>query len=332
MKDLVTINEIAKLANVSRTTVSRVLNNSGYVSDEARARVLKVIEETGYVPSHQAKSLRTKQTKVVGVILPKISTGTSSRVVMGMDEVFSERGYQILLANTNLQREKEIEFLNLLKSRRVDGIILLATNIDEKLVKEIENIDIPFVAVGQEIPHCSYVVHDDYNAAKTITYKLIEKGRKHIAFIGVYESDYAVGVLRKRGYIDALKEHDLAIEPSLIAVCDFKLESGYKAMEKIMMNAPVFPDGVFAATHRLAIGAMQYLKEKNVKIPDEISVASIGDSDLSKIYSPALTTIDYEYEEAGRKAAEILLRQIEEKNNEQQKITLGYRLIERDSI
>lgn len=329
---MVTINEIAKLANVSRTTVSRVLNNSGYVSDEARARVLKVIEETGYVPSHQAKSLRTKQTKVIGVILPKISTGTSSRVVMGMDEVFSEKGYQILLANTNLQREKEIEFLNLLKSRRVDGIILLATNIDENLVNEIKNIDIPFVAVGQEIPHCSYVVHDDYNAAKTITNKLIEKGRKHIAFIGVYESDYSVGVLRKRGYIDALKENGLPIQPSFIAIRDFKLESGYKAMEEIATNNLVFPDGVVAATHRLAIGAMQYLKEKNVKIPDEISVASIGDSDLSKIYSPALTTIDYEYEEAGRRAAEILLEQIEEKNNLQQKITLGYRLIERDSI
>lgn len=332
MKKLVTIKEIAKLANVSRTTVSRVLNNSGYVSDEARARVLKVIEETGYVPSHQAKSLRTKQTKVIGVILPKISTETSSRVVMGMDEVFSEKGYQILLSNTNLQREKEIEFLNLLKSRRVDGIILLATNIHEHLVKEIEHIDIPFVAVGQEIPHCSYVVHDDYNAAKTITNQLIERGRKKIAFIGVYESDYSVGVLRKRGYFDALKENGLPIQPSYIAIRDFQLESGYQAMEEIAMNNDVFPDGVFAATHRLAIGAMQYLKEKNRKIPDEISVASIGDSDLSKIYSPGLTTIDYEYEEAGRKAAEILLRQIEENDHHQQKITLGYRLIERDSI
>ncbi|WP_069798428.1 LacI family DNA-binding transcriptional regulator [Tepidibacillus sp. HK-1] len=329
---MITINEIAKLANVSRTTVSRVLNNSGYVSDEARTRVLKVIKETGYIPSHQAKSLRTKQTKVIGVILPKISTDTSSRIVSGMDEVFSEKGYQILLANTNLKNEKEIEYLNLLKSRRVDGIILLATNINENLVNEIKHINIPFVAVGQEILHCSYIVHDDYNAAKTITNILIEKGRKNIAFIGVYELDYSVGVLRKQGYYDALKENGLPIQPSYISIRDFKLESGYKAMEEIAKNNNVFPDGVFAATHRLAIGAMQYLKEKNMKIPDEISVAGIGDSDLSKIYSPALTTIDLEYEEAGRKAAKILLWQIEGKKVHEQKITLGYRLIERDSI
>src|SRR4051794_22260656 len=114
---MITINEIAQRANVSRTTVSRVINNSGYVSEEVKRRVSKVIEETGYVPSENAKSLRTKKTKVIGVILPKISTDTSSRLVKGLDEIFAKEGYQILLANTNLVPEKEIEYLRLLKSR-----------------------------------------------------------------------------------------------------------------------------------------------------------------------------------------------------------------------
>lgn len=330
---MITIKEIAKRAKVSRTTVSRVLNNSGYVSEESRARVMKVIEETGYVPSQHAQSLRTKKTKVIGVILPKVSTSTSGEIVMGIDEVFRERGYQILLTNTNLEPEKEIEYLKLLVSRRVDGIILVATNLNQKLIKEIDELTIPFVTVGQDFPNTSCVVYDDYNASKTLMNLFIEKGRNEIAYIGVQESDRAVGVERKRGYLDALKENGILIDETLIGMGHFNTESGYHAMKQIIEKRPSLPNGVFAATDRMAIGAMTYLKELKIRIPEDISVAGIGASEMAKYVSPPLTTIQYEHKHTGREVASLLLTQIEEEQIPMhKKIILSHRLVERGSM
>jgi LacI family sucrose operon transcriptional repressor len=329
---MITIKEIAERANVSRTTVSRVINNSGYVSDEAKKRVLKVIEETGYIPSEHAKSLRTKKTKVIGVILPKISTETSSRLVKGLDEVFAKEGYQILLTNTNLELEKEIEYLKLLKSRHVDGIILSATIINKPLLEEIHHLKIPFVTVGQYIPELPNVLFDDYQSSKDLVYFMIKKGYKHIAFIGVDEKDRSVGYLRKNGYLDAMKENNLPIEKGWVQKGTFDVDSGYQCMKQIMDFSEKTPVAVFAVTDRLAIGAMQYIKETGLSIPDDIAVAGMGASELSRFISPALTTIDFFIEEAGREAARLLLEQVNGGISHEVILTIKHRLIERSSI
>lgn len=331
---MLTIKQIAEMANVSRATVSRVLNDSGYVSVDARKRVLETIEKTGYVPSQHAKSLRTKQTKVIGVILPKISTETSSRVVDGLNNVFQEYGYHILLTTTNLESDKEIEYLRLLKSRQVDGIILLATNTDELLAAEIEQLNIPVVAIGQEFNRVSCVVYDDYHAARDLTQMIIDKGYRKIAFIGVDEADKAVGYLRKKAFLDVMAENGLNAREEWLAVTSFDLVAGYEAMKTIIEQAGEnrLPEAVFAVTDRLAIGAMQYLKEKNIRIPQQIGVAGIGASDLSRYVQPALTTVEYYNKEAGIEGARMLLDQIRENSNCPKKIVLGYRLIVRGSI
>ena len=147
---MITINDIARLAGVSRSTVSRYLNDNGYVGKEASERIKKVIDETGYIPSQSAQSLRTKKTGVIGIIVPKISTETASRLVGGMNEVLIDEGYQMLLADTTLDKEKEIEYLRLLQSRNVDGIILLGTNKSSRLIKGIEEAKVPVVVLGQD--------------------------------------------------------------------------------------------------------------------------------------------------------------------------------------
>lgn len=329
---MLTIKEIAERANVSRTTVSRVINNSGYISEEAKRKVLKVIEETGYVPSENAKSLRTKKTKVIGVILPKISTETSSRLVKGLDEILAKKGYQILLANTNLEPEKEIEYLRLLKSRHVDGIILSATNINQSLVDEIYMLKIPFVTVGQYISGLTNVLFDDYLAAKDMVNLFIKKGYKDIAFIGVDEMDRSVGYLRKLGYIDAMKENHLPIEETWIQKGKFDVESGYEGMKSIIDFSQKKPTAVFAVTDRLAIGAMQYLKHIGLSIPDSVAVAGIGGSELSMFITPALTTIDFSIEDAGREAASLLLEKIDGQDHQEIIRTIKHRLLERDSL
>lgn len=329
---MITIKEIAELAKVSSATVSRVLNNSGYVSNHARERIVKVIEETGYVPSEHAKGLRMKRTKVIGVILPKMHTETSSRVVNGIDEELAKKGYQILLANTNLKPEKEIEYLKLLKSRQVDGIILLATNINENLVAEIQQLSIPFVSVGQDIPGALNVVYDDYHAAKDLTTLFIKKGHEKIAFIGVDESDRAVGYLRKQGYLDVMAEHGLEVKREWMQKGVFDIQSGYEAMKKIIEGTINLPTATFAVTDRLAIGAMQYLKEIRLSVPEQMAVAGVGASEISKYVDPTLTTVDYQNEKAGQEAAKLILNSIINNEKNLKKITLEYRLLFRDSV
>ncbi|MGD7049165.1 LacI family transcriptional regulator [Rossellomorea marisflavi] len=326
-----TIKEVAKLAEVSSATVSRFLNNSGYVGEEARKRILKVIEETGYVPSENAKSLRTKQTKVIGVILPKISTETSSRLVRGLDEVLAKEGYQILLANSGLNADKEIEHLRLLKSRDVDGIILSATTNGAGLKAEIQRLDIPVVVVGQEVDDTPNVIFDEYQAAKDMVKHLIDHGHERIGFIGVSEEDPAVGVLRKKGYLQAMQEKNLPIEESWIEKGIFDVESGAVAMER-MMGAAVRPTAVFAVTDRLAIGAMNYVKSIGLRIPEDIAFAGIGASELSRYITPSLTTMDYQNKESGRVAAGLILEAIKRGGSSPEKRLINVRLLQGDSV
>ncbi|PYZ95512.1 LacI family transcriptional regulator [Alteribacter lacisalsi] len=329
---MVTIRDIAGLAGVSRTTVSRVLNSSGYVSEQARSRVMQVIEETGYVPSEQAKALRTKKSNVIGVILPRMSTETASRVADGIENVLNREGYQMVLANANLKVEKEIEQLKLLESRRVDGIILLATNKEEKLLDAIRNLSVPVVAIGQDLPDVTSVVYDDYHAARDMTEAILKKGHTRVGFIGVYESDHAVGILRKQGYKDAMKAVGLTTEDSWAQQGDFTGESGYEAMKRMMNESAEHPSAVFAVTDRLALGAMEYLKSRGLEIPDHIAVAGLGNSELSRYVTPSLTTVDYDYEEAGMRTADLLLERLNRSGEKREKIVMGYRLLFRDSL
>ena len=328
---MTTIKEIAKLANVSSSTVSRVLND-GYVSDEVRRRVLKIIEETGYVPSEHAKSLRTKRTNVIGVVLPRLNTEASIRTVNALNDELAKEGYQIILANTNLKQEKEIENINLLKSRQVDGMILFATNRNRRLTDEIRQLNIPLIAIGQEIPDVSIVVNDDYGAAREMTDRLIAQGHERIGFIGVTEDDHAVGYLRKQGYLDSLKAHRLEIKEEWTAEAHFDFDSGYQAMKSIREQSVHLPTAVFAATDTIAVGAMQYLKEQHFSIPEDIALVGTGNSNIGQYLDPALTTIDFQNADTGREAARLLLHHIQHPGSKPVRKVMRYRLIERDSV
>lgn len=324
------ITKIAQLCGVSKTTVSRFLNN-GYVSKENKEKIQKVIDETGYVPSSYAKQLRTKKTNLIGVIVPKISSETISRIVDGISSQVNKFGYNILLGNTDLNIEKEIEYLNIFKNNQVDGIIIVATEFTKKHLEIMENIKIPIVVVGQNIENYSCIYHDDYNVVKFLVSKLKEKNRKNIAYIGVYKNDKAVGYEREKGFIDGLLENDLNVDYDLIKAGDFSSESGYKKCREIFnLNKEI--DSIICATDNIAMGAINFLKEINLKVPKDISILSIGDSKYSKIISPKLSTIHYYYKTSGIKAGEIIIDKINNKNDKTIKIKLGFEYIKRESI
>ncbi|CAM3924400.1 LacI family DNA-binding transcriptional regulator [Alkalicoccus chagannorensis] len=327
---MVTINDIAARAGVSRTTVSRYLNQSGYVSSEAAAAIQEAVSSTGYRPSEQAKALRLQRTNVIGVVLPRINTETTSRIIDGLHHVLEEEGYQMLLTSSNLDMEKEIRQLELLESRRVDGIILSATNRSEKLQETIERLRVPVVAVGQDIHGVSSVFYDDYGAASALMDCFMRAGYRKIGFIGVPESDYSVGVMRKQAYLDKMEAAGQIIAPTWMQTADFDSQSGEKAAEA-MLEGDDIPTGILAVTDRLAAGAVNIFRRR-YQIPDDVAAAGMGATEMSAYMTPALTTVDYQYETAGENAANILLREIWSGHRKIEKSQMTYRLISRDSL
>lgn len=326
--------DIAKLAGVSKSTVSRYLNN-GYVGAESREKIKKVIDDAGFMPQSYAKSLRTGKTNLIGVIVPKISTETAPRVVQGITEVLSENNYDVLIANTNLSVEKEFEYLNIFKNNQVDGVIFMGTKITPKHKSIMDKLNVPIVVVAQYMDNYPCVYHDDFNAAKYVTEYLIKKNHNNIGFIGVYEEDRSVGLERENGYIAALKENDLKVDIDNLKVGDFTYESGYK-LAKELIDKKNIPTAIFAVTDNLAIATIDCLRDNGLNVPKDIAVVSIGDTRISQVVTPKLTTIHYHYKTSGRKSAEIMLdllkNGVKTSKTIKKNIKLSYRLIERKSV
>ncbi|WP_319201144.1 LacI family DNA-binding transcriptional regulator [uncultured Ilyobacter sp.] len=323
-----TIKEIARLAEVSTSTVSRVLNDSGYVKQEVRERVEKIIDDTGYLPSDTAKDLKKKNTKLIGVIIPKLSSRTIGLVADGITKVLDENGYSSILANTGLDFKKEIEFIKIFKQKRVDGIIFVATNIAEEHVKLLKKMKIPTVFIGQDSSSHDFscIIHNDYGATVEMTNYLVKNGHLKIGFIGVDEIDRAVGYQRRRGYEDALKEHGIDVDRNLISIGNFEISSVDASMRKLMKEKPT---AILAVTDNLAVGAINYLLKNGYRVPEDVSVVGEGDSGIAEIYNPGLTTIKYQYLESGEESARVLMRIL--KTDKSEKIVMNYRLVERES-
>ena len=326
-----TISEIAKLAGVSGAAVSRYFND-GYLSQEKREKIERVVKETGYHPSPQAQMLRTHRTKMVGVVLPRIASHSIARVVAGITAVMNDSDYQILLADTNNNPDTELKYMKVFDEKQVDGVILVATVMTDKHRRMIRQSAVPIVIVGQQSDVSDCVYHDDYHA----TYELVElmkaKSRSRIAYIAAFEEDRAVGNERTKGYRDAMATFGLDDGTERIVTADFSMESGMAAMDRIFEKYPD-ADAVIAATDTIAVGALRSMRKHGLAVPGDMLLAGIGNSPISEVPTPMLTTMNYEYEESGRQAASILLERMtsEGKKKKRVKLMLGHRLIERES-
>ena len=324
------IGDIAELAGVSRAAVSRYLNN-GYLSEEKRLKISKVIEETGYIPSITAQMLRTKKTKLIGVVLPRIRSDSISSIVEGIGSVLEKTGYEMLLACTDNSPEKELNYLEILLNRNVDGIILVATVFTEAHRKMLTGLRIPLVVVGQKISgfHCVY--HDDRGAGRELAELMISRGKKKILYISVLKEDVAVGMERLQGYMEVMKEHGLSVKSDMTATATFSRESGYEKMKELLEINPD-ADAVICATDGIATGAMICLKERGLRIPEDFALAGFGDNAVSVVTSPAITTIHFYYRESGETAASQLMEQMDGKEHPAAEICFGYELKDRESV
>lgn len=323
------INEIAKLAQVSRATVSRYLNN-GYVSEEKREAIRKVIEETGYQPSSTAQTLRTRKTRLAGVVLPKINSDSVSRMVAGISQVLSEKGYQMVLANTANNLEEELKYLALFRERHVDGVILVATMFTRRHKELLKGYQVPLVILGQQLSGYPCVYQDDYSASRELAAILARQGQE-FGYLGVTDRDVAAGLNRRRGFEAGLKECHKHWNSSCFQEVKFSVEEGYEGMRKLLEKNPRI-DSVFCATDNIAIGALSYLKKAGKRVPEDIQLVGTGDSLTGRVISPAMTTVHFYYKTSGIEAAQMLWEMLETDKPIRREIKMGYEILLRESV
>lgn len=308
-----TIKDIAKLAGVSKATVSRVLNNSKPVSEDIRKRVMAVIEETQYQPSQVARSLINKETKLIGVIIPDVSNSVFSKIIQGVEEEAIKHGYNVLLCNSRYDEDVETAYLDILRDKEVDGLIYHGFKYSEAFEEKLHQLKKPTVMIGigpmkREMP---VIMIDNKKAAFEATQYLIELGHERIGMIHGPLDDPFAGGARYKGYCKALRESDLKVDEELIVGGHYKLRDGYEAMNHIL-EAEKLPTAVFCANDEMAIGAIKCTIDHGLKVPDDISFVGFDNIDIAGIYSPSVTTIAQPFREKGISAIQVLMKLINE--------------------
>lgn len=327
------IKEVAAMAGVSISTISRVINNSAFVRPEIKERVEKILEETGYRPNALAKELQQNKTNTIGVILPRIDLGTFAVIFDGISAILKDHGYNILLANTQDKIEDELKYIGLMHEKRVDGILYFATSIRLEHKKALSRLRIPVVIVGQsgEYLERPAIFFDSFKASKAMVSYLISLGHTRIGCIAVSNHDFNVGTQRKQGYFAALEEQQIPIDPDLVVTGDFEFISGERGAQKLIAIKDKRPTAIFCITDRLAVSASGYLVRAGFKVPEDISVACIDDPLLLRFCAPSITAMSFDYTKMGTKAGLMIIDRIKNSCHNKDQITMPFTLVARDS-
>lgn len=328
-----TIKEIAKKANVSIATVSRVLNNDPKVTDETRKAVLKVSKNLNYKPNILARNFAKKKTNVIGLILPEISDEFFTEVIKGVDEITFADGYYTIVASSHKYRTLEHELVTFTQNGLISGLILLVPNLNKGLTKILDKIKIPLVLINSHPDNDMFhsVGINNFEGAYNITkFLLEEKNYKKIGFIsGPPDNDDSI--LRQKGFLEACKENKNNSYRKWIAEGDFTREGGEKGCEKLIEMSDK-PEVIFAANDMMALGCYDFLSKKKLKIPEDMGIAGFDDIFVSKYLTPSLTTVGIEIEEVGKSAARLLMNQLKGMNGSKiMRSSISTKLIVRES-
>ncbi len=324
------MSDVAKLANVSPATVSRVLSNPDLVSKETREKVMEVINKVNYKPHIVARQFRTKETKIILVVVPDITSAFFSRVLRGIEHVAVQNGYQVILGDTENDTEREQEYINLLLQKQADGMVLLTARQDKTKLEEISE-HFPMVLAceymdGLNVPTVSI---DNISSARKATEHLIQQGHTKIAHI-TGPINVILSRDRLRGFQQAMMSHDLEIDSAYIQEGDFTFESGYHQMLKLLaLETP--PSAVFAFNDEMAMGAIKAVKDSHMLIPEDVAIVGFDNIKMASVIEPNLTTIDQPKYEIGKKAMELLLNLINGESLQKKKFVMKDELIVRES-
>lgn len=329
---MVTIDDVAERAGVSKTTVSHVLSGKRPVAPGTRDRILQVIAELGFRPSALARSLRIQRTHMVALIMPDITNPYYPVLSRGLQDVLVEHGYHTFLCNTDGRQDQEVSFIADAVQRRVDGIVLSSLSLFPYDVHSYMASGTCFVSIGPAITHPAVdkVSTDDEKGAQSAVCHLIERGHRRIGMIGG-PAGLIPSTLRLEGYRSALQEAGIPFDTSLIAEGDFKRPSGTKAMYALMSLSPR-PTAIFCANDVMAIGAMDAARASGIAIPGDVALVGYDDIEAASLVTPALTTVINPAYDMGKTAGQFLLERLDETyKGAKRDVIIPHQLIVRES-
>jgi LacI family transcriptional regulator len=327
----ITLKMVAEKAEVSVNTASRAINNKPDINEETKKRILKVAQELGYVQNATAVALRTKKTRTLGVVIADNRNPFYAEVLNGMEEAAREKNYHIILVNTQRDYKKEEEAINLLLAKRVDGLLITPVQDRDDDIKNLIDANIPFVVVGRDFENIEVdaIYNDEVKGGFLATEYLIKKGHKRIALIdGFLYKSPAKG--RLEGYKKALNKYRISLDDSLISVGDINIEDGYERTKQMLEKNLDFT-AIFAYNDMMAFGSMQAIKEKGLRIPEDIRLIGYDDIPFSSLITPPLTTIRLKKQDLGMESVKLLLSRINGNRKKMKKIILDVELIIRET-
>ncbi|MBB4844038.1 LacI family transcriptional regulator [Paucibacter oligotrophus] len=332
-----TIKDVATRAGVSFTTVSHVLNNSRPVSAEARRRVLEAVDEIGYLPSAVARSLRTSETKIVGVLVPNVQNPFFAELVCGVEESCRLAGYSVFLCNSDNDPKRQQQYMRTLLEKRVDGLLLSSAGDDEALARIFKMARVPAVTVDRLVPgaRADRVSVNNSQGAHNAVSHLLELGHQRIACISG-PAEFEVSRERLQGWRSALQARGLPVDENLVIAGDFSSQGGYAAACRLLQAQRELPaaakiSAIFASNDLMAIGALRAAAEFGLAVPQQLSVIGFDDIELGSYVFPALTSVGCSIKALGQQAGQMLIERIDQPEAELRELLMTPSLVLRES-
>lgn len=328
---MITIKDVARLAGVSISTVSRVINDSKPVSPEARKKVLKIIEETGYKPNDVARSLVTKKSYLIGVIINNLANTYVADIVRGIEEIGKMYDYDILLCSSYFSKDAQQKYIQLLNRKQAEGIILVGYDFDNEIIEQVKQLNKPYMFYtrnAKDKMNCIGI--DNYKAAYEMTSYLIEKGHKKIAYLSNLENKSNSEKEKIKGYESALEDNGIS-DSIIYTAGGRRYNHSYDTGKKIAKDIEKI-SAIFCSNDELAIGLVNSFADMNIKTPEDVSVVGYGNYKECQYVRPELTTIAEPFYDIGAVSIRTIIKAIKNKKEVEDTVQLPYTLIERKSV
>lgn len=303
-----TIKDVALKAGVSVTTVSRVLNNRGYLSEELKKKVYDTMKELNYRPNELARSLSRSKSNIIGLIVPFVSHPFFGELTSHIEEHAHRNGYKLLFCNSQLDKHKELEYIDMLRSSRVDGIIMGSHTLE---VEAYRQIHLPLVTFDRQIsPDIPYVCSDNYHGGAMATSLLVDKGCRKLAHIGVHPHLNLLSRRRYDAFRDIAEQHGIWHTSLHTDINGFRLEEYAQLAEQLFREHPDI-DGIFASSDIIAAQMLKTCQENGRSVPEDVKIIGYDGIALRSLYTPQISTIRQPIEEISRLAVELIIQQVQ---------------------
>ena len=328
---MITIKDVARLAEVSISTVSRVINDSKPVSPEVRKRVLKVIEETGYKPNDVARSLVTRRSYLIGVIVNNLAQSYVADIVRGIEEIGKMYGYDILLCSSYGSKETQEKYLQLLDRKQAEGLFLVGAKFDDEIIKLAKSFNKPCVFFTRDVREkMNYITIDCKSAIYEITKYLFKEGHRKIAYFSDFEDRTSVESEKIEGYLKAIEDNEMDYS-KIYVVGGNKHNKAYEIGKSVIDEAKDFTACV-CSSDEIAIGILDSFLDNGIKVPDDVSVVGFGNIREGKFVRPELTTIGEPYYDVGAVGMRMLIKMIKGDKIQQGRMELPFTIEKRKSV